>query len=53
MWVLIVVTSVYSGMSVSQQTYKNERACLEAERVIIEMASNLRMKPQTKCVVDQ
>ena len=54
-YVLIVVTNAYNGMSVSQQEYKGKDACETAAIVIQQMAKDVKgwtsSKVETRCVV--
>jgi hypothetical protein len=55
MYVLIVVTSVYYGVTVSQQEYRGLAACETAAAAVTEMVAQRRSAPAkmyvtTRCV---
>jgi len=57
LYVLIVVTNAYNGVTVSQQEYKGQQACEVAAIVVQEMAKDVNARwmtstnVQTRCVV--
>ena len=56
LYVLIVVTNAYNGVSVSQQEYKGQQACEVAAIVVQEAAKDVKgwmndTNVQTRCVV--
>jgi hypothetical protein len=56
LYVLIVVTNAYNGVSVSQQEYKGQQACEVAAIVVQKAAKDVKgwmndTNVQTRCVV--
>jgi len=51
LYVLIVVTNVYNGVTVSQQEYKGQQACEVAAIVVQEAAKDWGHGAKTRCVV--
>ena len=57
LYVLIVVTNAYNGVTVSQQEYKGQQACEVAAIAVHQMAKDVKglmmtsTNVQTRCVV--